>query len=274
MWLFSSDGVYVFSPDGQEQLSHIGPEVVCEDPDTFTGPSYRYCRFHDVVSDGKKYVWAATSRQDSAITVFDIDNGALVGNFASCESPHDLEYHPLRDEVWVRCDGFNANSTDPTHLDVFSASNPSGDVVTNILAGERALKEGISSSGYSVIAPALGDTGYITDSTKPNLYKVNLSTKEVVDTIEMVPASAHGLYEAAFSPVNRHIYVRALMCCSCGFADSDKEKCRKPAPYPVSPTTGKSAYVVNPILSLNEPVSDGCSCLLQWPFECERYVRP
>ncbi|KAL3915280.1 MAG: hypothetical protein SGILL_005727, partial [Bacillariaceae sp.] len=199
--------------------------------------------------DGKTYVWAATPRQDSAITVFDINNGALIGNFASCAEPHDLEYHPLRDEVWVRCEG-DVNTTDttvdPTHLDVFSASNPSGQILTNILAGERALQEGISSSGYSVIAPSLGDTGYITDSEKPNLYKVNLSTKQVVDTIALsTPAEAHGLYEAAFSPVNNHIFIRALMCCTCGNLFDDNESCRNPAPFPVSPTTGSGAGLFN-----------------------------
>ena len=159
-WLFSSDGVYVFSPDGNELLSHVPQEQVCEDKDTFTGRPHMYCRFNDAISDGKKYVWAATSRQDSSITVFDINSGAIVGNFKSCEKPHDLEYHPLRDEVWVRCSGMDNDSNDPTHLEVFSASNPSGEIPTNILAGERALKEGLSSSGYSVIAPALGDIGY------------------------------------------------------------------------------------------------------------------
>ena len=239
MWLFSSDGVYIYSPDGNEQRVHIPKELVCEDEATFTGKSYQYCRFHDVVSDGKKYVWAATSRMDSSITLFDIDTGALVGNFKSCTSPHDLEFHPLRDEVWVRCHDIDTNSTDPTHLDVFSASNPSGEIQTNILVGERALQEGLGSSGYSVISPELGDVGYITDDSNPSLFAIDLSTKNVIDTIQLPPAINHGLYEASFSPVNKHMYVRALMCCTCGSEDSDKERCRGESL--VSPTTGKSA---------------------------------
>lgn len=60
MWLFSSDGVFIYSPDGSEGRKHIPPEQVCEDKATFTGPSYKYCRFNDIVSDGKRYVWAGT----------------------------------------------------------------------------------------------------------------------------------------------------------------------------------------------------------------------
>ncbi len=41
MWLFGSDGVYAFSPDGGEQRSHVPKSQVCEDPETYTGPSFR-----------------------------------------------------------------------------------------------------------------------------------------------------------------------------------------------------------------------------------------
>ena len=132
------------------------------------------------------------------------------------------------------------NSTDVTQMDVLSASNPSGAVQTNILMGERALEEDLSSHGYSVIHHDLGDVGYLTDDSNPNLFKIDLSTKDVTDTI-VLPPVAHGLYEAAFSPVNKHIFVRALMCCSCGTTDSDIESCGRSPGYPVSPTTGKMA---------------------------------
>ena len=240
MWLFSSDGVYIYSPDGNTVLNHIPSEQVCEDKDTFTGPHYSYCRFNDVISDGKKYVWAATSRDDSTISVFDIDTGSIVGRHQGCESPHDLEFHPLRDEIWLRCEDTDVNSTDVTHLDVLSASNPSGAVQTNILVGDRALEEGLSSSGYTVIHPDLGDVGYITDDSNPKLFQVDLSTKDITDAVELEP-KVHGLYEAAFSPVNKHIYVRALVCCSCGTVGSDLESCGRSPGYPVSPTTGNMA---------------------------------
>lgn len=242
MWLFGRDGVYAFSPDGEEQRSHVPSSQVCEDAATFTGPDRMYCRFSDVVSDGKKYVFAGTSRDKSSVSVFDINTGGLVGTFESCAGPNDLEYHALRDEVWVRCTGMDVNSTDPTHLDVFSASNPSGQIQTDILLKDRALEEGLSSTGYSVVHHSLGDVGYLTDDSNPKLFKIDLSSKEIIDTLEMQPA-VHGLYDAAYSPVNQHLYLRALMCCTCGSATADVESCgRNDFPgYPVSPTTGKGA---------------------------------
>lgn len=243
MWLFGKEGVYVYSPDGSEQRHHVPQQQVCGDPDSFVGPSYMYCRFNDMVTDGKKFVWAATSRNPSHITLFDINTGALVGNFESCVNPNDLEYHPLRDEVWVRCENEDDDgSNNPTHLDVFAASNPSGDIPTNILLKDRALQEGLSSSGYSVIHPDLGDVGYLTDDSNPNLFKIDLSSKEIMDIISLDdPSMAHGLYTAAFSPANGHIFVRALMCCTCGEDDSDVASCGRGGAKPISPTTGKSA---------------------------------
>jgi len=242
MWSFGKSGVFVFSPDGSKQHSHVPAEAVCEEPAGSDGGwSSSVCRFYDIVSDGKKYVWAAAERGQSMVDVFDIDTGAVVGSFEACLSPNNLEYHPLRDEVWVRCGEIDVNSTNPTHLDVFSASNPSGEIQTNILMQERALKEGLSSSGASVINDDLGDVGYLTDSSQPYLFKMDLSTKTIIDKIEMVPAS-HGLYEAVYSEVNNHIFVHAQMCCTCGSEDSDLESCgRSGTGYSVSPTTGSSA---------------------------------
>lgn len=246
MWLFGSDGVYAFSPDGSEQRSHVPQSQVCEDPETYTGPSYRYCRYTDIVSDGKKYVWAGTYRADSPISVFDIDTGSFIGTFESCQGPNDLEYHALRDEVWVRCNGIDVDSTDPTHLDVLSASNPSAQIQTDILLKSRALEDGLSSRGYSVVHHTLGDVGYLTDDSSPHLFKIDLGSKEILDTISL-QSGVHGLYEQAYSPLNGHIFVRALMCCTCGSTTADIESCgRNNAPgYPVSPITGKGAGLQN-----------------------------
>lgn len=242
VWLFGKDGVYAFSPDGSEQRSHVPTSQVCEDADSFTGPSYRYCRFNDIVSDGKKYVWAGTYRDDSPISVFDINTGSLVGTFEACKGPTDLEYHAVRDEVWVRCSGLDVNATDPTHLDVLTASNPGAQIQTDILLKSRALDESLTSSGYSVIHHSLGDIGYLTDDSNPSLFKIDLGSKKILSTIDLLP-KVHGLYEAAYSPINHHIFVRALMCCTCGSPDADVESCgRNDAPgYPVSPITGKGA---------------------------------
>ncbi len=238
MWLFGETGVYVYSPDGRQQKNHISGEAICDSKEDFEGPSYMYCRFNDIVSDGKKYVWAALNRGKPTIDVFDIDTGSVVGSFDTCHGPRSLEYHALRDEVWVRCQDIDEDSTIQTNLDVISATNPAGDVETNILMKDRALTEGLSSSGYSVIHNTLGDVGYLTDSELPYVFKVDLSTKEIIGKVELSPA-AHAVNEAVYSPMNKHIFMRAVMCCTCGFDGADLgESCGRSDGYMVSPTTG------------------------------------
>ena len=239
MWLFGENGVQAYSPDGKELKNSISSENLCDKKEDHVGPSYMYCRFFDIVSDGKKYVWAAINRHEPRINVFDIDTASLVGSFTTCEDPNSLEYHSLRDEVWVRCNDIeDANSTLATHLDVFSASSPSVDLQTNILTKDRALSEGLSSNGYSVVDYTLGDIGYLTDSDLPHLFKVDLSSKAIIETIEMGDPKPHGLYEAIYSPMNKHIFVRAHVCCSCGFDGADMESCGTKTPTDVTLTTG------------------------------------
>jgi hypothetical protein len=242
MWAFGESGVYVYSPDGNEQRNHVESSKVCNNDPNYSGPSYGRCSFYDIVSDGKKYVWAAVARGASKIDVFDIDNGAVVGSFETCSSPSKLEYHALRDEVWVRCSDVVQNSTTlDTNIDVFSASNPTGETQVDILLKDRALEEGLSSSGHSVIHHSLGDIGYLTDSELPYLFKLDLSKKSIVSKIDMLPNS-HGLYEAAYSPVNKHIFVRSVLCCSCGFEGADLgDSCGRRPGYDVTPTTGAHA---------------------------------
>jgi len=243
MWIFGTPGVFIYSPDGKELINSIDGDRICKQEPT-TESTSRYnsaCRYYDVVSDGKKFVWTALRRDTPKIDVFDINSGALVGSFKTCASPSRLEYHALRDEIWVRCTEVDANHTVPSNLDVFSASSPSGDIQTDILLKERALEEGLSSNGHTIIHNTLGDIGYLTDSELSTLFKLDLSTKAIVDKIEMNPPS-HGLNDASYSPVNQHIYVRSEVCCTCGFEDSDLgEDCGRYEPYDVSPTTGKFA---------------------------------
>ena len=61
------------------------------------------CLFYDIISDKKKYVLAAVSCGESKIDLFDIDSGAVVCLFNSCVRQKNIEYHPLRDEIWVCC---------------------------------------------------------------------------------------------------------------------------------------------------------------------------
>jgi len=241
MWLFGVDGIFIYSPDGQELKVKHEPSRICGPKEEHEGPSHRYCRFSDIVSDGKKYVWGAIDRGKPTIDVFDIDTAALVGSFDTCANAERIEYHSLRDEIWVRCSSSDNEVSSQSNLDVFSASNPSGDIQTDILAKERALEEGLSSRGYAVIDSSLGDIGYLTDSELPNLFKIDLSQKTIVDKVELSPLS-NGLYEAVYSPVNKHIFIRSVVCCSCGFEGADLgEECGRSPGAPVSPVTGSSA---------------------------------
>lgn len=63
-------------------LLHTSPTLLCTDHTHMkrnhaAGKSWQYCRFNDVQSDGKRFVWAA--KRDGQISVLDIDTGSLVG---------------------------------------------------------------------------------------------------------------------------------------------------------------------------------------------------
>jgi hypothetical protein len=226
MWVFGRDGIFIYSADGEDLKANLSVEGICGPKEDYDGPSYHYCRFHDVVSDGKKFVWAAVNRGKPMIDVFDIDTGSVVGSFSTCSSPQNIEYHSLRDEVWVRCSDLAEGVGETTNLDVFSASNPTGDVQTDILLQERALEEGLSSDGYSVMDNSLGDVGYLTDDSLNTLFKLDLSQKQIEKKIEVF-SDAYGLDIAVYSPVNKHIYIRAYVCCTCGFEGATLETCNK-----------------------------------------------
>ena len=238
MWILDTKGVYIYSPDGKEEKVAIDGEAICDSSDDSSSSGWsRKCRYYDVISDGKKYVWASMARDAPKIDLFDINTGSVVGSFDTCMNPRSLEYLPLRDEVWIRCSDIDANSTEPTSLDVFSASNPSGDIQTNIVMEDRALKEGLSSTGHSVVDNSRGDVGYLTDHDLPYLFKVDLSTKAIIEKFEMSPPT-NGLYEMAYSPVNKHIFVRSIVCCTCGFEGADLgDDCGRYDPVDVNPVT-------------------------------------
>jgi len=212
MWIFSSDGVSIFSADGSP-LKSMNADEVCHDYTGRSGGISKRCDFYDVASDGKQYVYAAVTRGVAKIDVFDIDTGSLVGSYATCGSPRGLEYHPIRDELWVRCEDPDA---DGSYMDVFSASGLSSNRMTNI----SLASDGVGSRGYTVIDNTLGDVGYTTDRNQPYLFKIDLSEKKIANRTEL-PGVAGG-YEVAYSPVNKHIFIRSTVCCTCGFEGADK----------------------------------------------------
>ena len=214
MWIFGGDGLSVYSPDGSAKLKSTPALEICHNVSGYRGqaPSLS-CSFYDVVSDGKKYVWAAVSRGVSKIDVFDIDTGNIAGSFETCNSPRDLEYHPLRDEVWVRCSGHNDYNG---YMNSFSASSPSGASPSNILFRDNTT---LNSWGFTVIDNSLGDVAYSSSWNQPILFEIDLSSKTVSDQFAL--PGAYGNYEIAYSRINKHVYTRASVCCTCGFEGAD-----------------------------------------------------
>lgn len=156
------------------------------------------------------------------IDVFRIDTGDLVGSFATCGSPGRLDYHPLREEVWVHCNAFS--DTSESHMDVFSAVSPSATIPSTI-----ALHDNTSMRSYGrlVVDSELGDTAYSTVYGQPYLYRINMAERRVTEKYDMGGDNPkfYGLYDMAFSPKNGHFFIRAEVCCTCGFAGADSLEC-------------------------------------------------
>ena len=97
----------------------------------------------------------------------------------------------------------------------------------------------INSWGYTVVDNTLGDVGYSTDWDQSMLFKLDLSTKSIIDQFEMPLGS--GTYKMAYSPMNKHIYVRTSVCCTCGFPGADVDDCGRYGSSNVTVTTGPFA---------------------------------
>jgi len=236
MWIFGSTGLKIYNPDGSEELVSTPPEDICHNVTGYRGGAPQLsCSFYDVISDGKKYIWGAVSRGVAKIDVFDIDTGNVVGSFETCNTPRDLEYHPLRDEIWVRCMGTTDEFSG--YMDVFSAASPTGNTIATVdLTGNHTL----SAYGYSIIDNSLGDVGYASVWNQNKIYKIGLSERKVLENFTM--PNAYGAYEVAFSRMNQHIFVRASVCCTCGYVGSDKgEDCGRYGSDNVTITTGPLA---------------------------------
>jgi len=241
LWVFGSEGVTIFNPDGSANLKSIDKNDICHMVPGYHGNDMRLsCSFYDVVSDGKRFVWAAVSRGIAKIDILDIDTGDIVGAFETCMNPRKLEYHPLREEIWVRCSEVESNATSPSYLDVFSTSSPSVAIETDMLLKEDST---LSSRGFSVIDNTLGDVGYVTDRDQPYLFKIDLSDKSIIDKFEL--PLAYGAYEVAYSPMNRHVFVRGTVCCTCGFEGADVLACSRYGSDSVNVTTGNWAGSIN-----------------------------
>lgn len=213
MWHFSTNGLNIFSPDGSANLKSYSPDEVCHNYTSSSSWRYR-CDWYDVVSDGKKYVYAAVTRGSKKLDVFDIDNGNFIGAIDTCENPRDLEYHALRDEVWVRC---SKGTSEESHMDVINSNGLFSDSVSTVTVSNSTG----NAYGYTTVDATLGDVGYVTDRSEPNLMKIDLNRRTLVEKIPLNPLNS-GTYETAYSKVNKHLYIRSTVCCTCGFPGADK----------------------------------------------------
>merc|ERR1719410_349513 len=223
MWMFGSGGVQIFTPDGATEVKSIPPEKACKETTNSDGSTRVRCDFMDVVSDGRKYVWSSVARGVPMIDVFRIDTGDLVGSFATCGSPNRMDYHPLREEVWVHCSEFS--DTTESHLDVFSAVNPAASVPATIALHDNTA---LRSFGRLVVDSELGDSAFSTVYGHKNLYKINMAERRVTEEYDVAPAlnpKFYGLYDMAFSPKNGHLFIRSEVCCTCGFEGADSFEC-------------------------------------------------
>lgn len=171
-------------------------------------------------------MWSAVARGVPVIDVFRIDTGDLVGSFPTCGSPWKMDYHPLREEVWVHCSKFSENdAVGESHMGVFSANSPAASVPAKIaLHNNTALR----SYGRLVVDGELGDSAWSTVYGMPELFKINMAERRVSEQFDIASGlnpKFFGLGDMAFSPKNGHLYIRAEVCCTCGFEGADNVEC-------------------------------------------------
>lgn len=114
------------------------------------------------------------------IDVFRIDTGDLVGSFGTCGSPRDLDYHPMREEIWVHCSEYSDIAG--SHMDVFSANSPTAPITTTISMHDNT---NMRSYGKLEVHSSLGDVAYSTVSGQPTLYKIDLAERSVMETFDV-----------------------------------------------------------------------------------------
>lgn len=223
MWHFSSDGLTIFAPDGDVLKAH---------PKNMVCPSGEDCYYFSYASDGHQYVWAGSMAGDHHVQAFDIDTGDYAGYMDTCSTPLDMEYHPSRREMYVRCAQEDTEGGNPGEIDVFSSSSLSSNLpmvkfnATRRPYGRLAIHSSMGPYGYSLAY----DQNYITE--------MDLSSKDVSATYEI--PDAYGGYDTTYSPVNQHLYFRSRVCCTCNTTDSDVESCGWGPGKPVLVQTGPS----------------------------------
>jgi WD40 repeat protein len=232
MWHFSPDGLSIFAPDGTLLKAHPKPMLCKEHTSPYSGAVSNDCSYFAYASDGHKYVWASSIAGDHAVQAFDIDTGDYAGYLDTCSTPIDMEYHPARDEMFVRCAQEDTAGGNPGEIDVFSSATLSSNLPM------VKFNDTARPYGRLAIHSAMGPYGYSLAYDQPYITEMDLSSKTVAATYE-VPG-AYGGYDTTYSPVNQHLYFRSRVCCTCNSTDADVESCGRGPGKPVLVQTGPS----------------------------------
>jgi len=238
MWHFSPDGVSIFAPNGDLLKAHE-KKMVCPTYVSYSQEEVNDCYYYSYASDGHKYVWAGSMAGDHHVQAFDIDTGDYAGYMDTCSTPLDMEYHPARREMYVRCAQEDTKGGNPGEIDVFSSATLSSDLkMINFNATVRPY-------GRLAIHSAMGPYGYSLAYDQSFISEMDLSSKEISATYEI--PDAYGGYDTTFSPVNQHIFFRSRVCCTCNSTDPDVASCGRGPGKPVMVKTGPSKSDVEQI---------------------------
>jgi len=132
-----------------------------------------------------------------------------------------MEYSPNRREVWVSCwlrpqPENTSSKTDAGTIEVIQ-TQALGAIPTSIDT------HGFDAHHHSdfVIDASIPDKAYEFTMESSTMYEIHAGSKVLREAIEV--QKTIGTYEHAYSPVNKHLYIRTYGCCSCGeFKDTRK----------------------------------------------------
>lgn len=209
--------------------------MLCPEYMSWSGTVSNDCYYYAYASDGHKYVWAASMAGDHHVQAFDIDTGDYAGYLNTCSTPLNMEYHPVRREMYVRCAQEDPENGHPGEIDVFSSATLSSDLpMIRFNATRRPY-------GRMVVHSSLGPFAYSLAYDQSYISELDLSSKEVSGTYEI--PDAYGGYDATYSPINQHLYFRSRVCCTCNTGNitgADVESCGRGPGSPVMVKTGPS----------------------------------
>jgi len=219
MWIFSQDGVRMFEPDGSDVVVYHKNTEVCEvveDPwAEVSGVMQEDCWHMSAVNDGENYVFVNNGNyvEDSYVDVFSMWNGRYLGNIPMCSLAYNMMYSPNRRELWVDCwlrpaDYNKSNMTDLGNVEVLSTRNIGAPLTHIDVHGFDAHNH-----GNILVHESIPNKAYRFTMANSNIYEIHAGSKRVLEEIAI--DKSVGSYEYAFSPLNKHIFIRIYVCCAC-----------------------------------------------------------